>query len=158
MTTITITKTNEGKLDGLGEKGRKAYARFRAKIAELEIGGTLSLKVWFPRSPKFHKFHFALLNAIFDAQEVFDDPDIMRMWLQVGAGFCDYRPGTDGQLVAIPKSIAFDRLDDEDFAQHHEAIKRYLRSPQALAYLWPHTTTKDAAEGLESILNGFIRA
>lgn len=73
MTTIVITKDDRGKLVGLGEKDKKAYARFRKKLDKLEPGEILTLDHWFPRHGKFHRLHFVMINAIYDAQEQFFD-------------------------------------------------------------------------------------
>lgn len=155
MTTITVCKDNELKLRGATEKDQAAYAKFQKRLHELEPGEIMTLDFWFPRNPKLHGLHFAMLAAIFDAQEQFADPDQLRMWLQVGAGHCDFVPGPTGRMVAMPKSISFRAVDDADFQAHHEAVKAFLRSGHARRFLWPHLDDAVAAETVDAILKGF---
>jgi hypothetical protein len=157
MTTIAVTRDDTGKLTGLGEKGRKAYARFKKRIEELEIGEVMNLSVWFPRNPKLHGLHFALLSAVFDSQEQFENLEQFRMWVQVGAGHAKFVPGPHGRMVALPESIAWHKMDDAEFQTHHEAVKAFLRSERALAFIWPATTPADAAASMDAILEGFER-
>lgn len=158
MTTIHVTRDNTGKLVGLGEKDKKAYAAFVKRVHELETGEVYTLDVWFPRNPKLHGLHFAMLSAVFDAQEQFATPDQLRAWLQVGAGHCEFVPGPTGKMVAIPKSIAHHKLDDVEFSEHHEKVKEFLRSPYAKQFLWPHLPESEQDEMVESILTQFERS
>jgi hypothetical protein len=155
VSTITVTKNEYGKLDGFTEKDKRAYALFRKAILELEPGELFTLETWFPREGWRHRKHFAMLAAVYDAQETFQDSEQLRMWLQVGAGHCDFVPGPDGQMVAIPKSIKFSAIDDADFADHHEKVKAFLRSERARRYLWPHLDDAQTHETVEILLGEF---
>jgi len=155
MTDIVITKDDTGKLRGVGEKHGKAYAKFRKMVEEMEPGEIATVSFWFPRNPRLHGLHFAMLAALFDLQEQFADLDQMRYWLHVGAGHCEFVPGPKGKMVAIPKSIAFNRLDDEAFQIHHEKVKEFLRSLYATRFLWPGLSDHQASEMVEVILRDF---
>lgn len=155
MTTITVTKDGTGKLCGFSEKDKRAYARFRKLIEKLESGELFTLDYWFPRNPKLHRKHFAMLAVIFDAQERFEDSEQMRMWLQIGAGHCVYVPGQDGEICAIPKSIAWSKMDDAEFEAHHQAVKDFLRTEHARAFLWPHLSVWNSIDMAETILAEF---
>lgn len=155
MSTITVTKTDQGRLTGFSPKDQKAYAKFRQQIEELEPGELFTLDVWFPREGWRHRKHFAMLKAIFDAQERFEDMESLRMWLQVGAGWCEYVPGADGNMVAIPKSIKWSKMDDAEFDDHHAKVKAFLRDERARNFLWPHLTEEQTYDTVEAILGGF---
>ena len=155
MATINITRDETGKLDGLTEADKKAYARFVKTVKELEVGEMYRLTVWFPRNPKFHRLHFAMIAALFDHQEQFVDPDALRQWLYVGAGFCDFYPGPKGRMVAIARSIAWDRLDDEDFADTHAKVLGFARSEHASAFLWPHLSPAEQSNMVNDVLGEF---
>lgn len=151
-----ILHINEcGKLAGLDERNERAYARFRNKIGKLRPGQTLSFEFRIPRSERFHRLHFVMLTAFFKCQEVFTDSERMRKWLEVGAGHCDFVPGPDGELVALPRSIAYEALDDAEFHEVHESVKAFLRTPHAYRYLWPHLDDERGEEMVESILCEF---
>ena len=157
MTTLTITRDDTGKLVGCGEKDKKAYAAFQRRVHELQPGEIYQLTVWFPRNQKLHGLHFALLTTVFDNQEQFTDPDQLRAWLQVGAGHCEFVPGPKGRMVALPKSISFRALDDVEFQAHHEAVKDFLRTPYASAFLWGHLSDQEQAAMVDTILSQFER-
>lgn len=156
-TTIVVTKTDTGDLEGVGQKCKQALHKFQRFVARLEPGEIFTMDVWMPRNPKFHKLHFVMLAAIYDSQEQFSDPEHLRLWLQTGAGYCKLLPGPRGEPVAIPDSIAWSKMDDIAFAEHHQRVKDFLRSPRATEFLWPHLPPYAASKIVEGLLEGFER-
>ncbi|CAG4889418.1 DUF1367 family protein [Paraburkholderia gardini] len=155
MSKVILHIDDRGKLTGIDEKNERAYGRFRAKLEKLRPGDTLSFDFRIPRSPKFHRLHFAMMGAFFATQEVFDDRERMRKWIEVGAGHVEFMPGPDGSLVALPKSIAYEALDDVEFHDIHEGVKAFIRSPQAYRYLWPHLNDEGREQMVEAVLVEF---
>lgn len=152
MTSIVITRDNTGKLVGAGEKDRAAYSRLKKRLVELEPGECLSLDVWFDRRAALHGWHFILLSAVHDAQEQFANIKDFRMWCATGGGHCTFAPGPTGKMVAIPKSIDWSSLDEEEFQQYHKDVVSFLRSLHATRFLWPQLSDPEASEMIESIL------
>ena len=138
MTSIVVAKGNDGLFEGLGDKGRRAYLKLQRTMAEMEIGETLKLSFNLPRSGPHHRFFFSKLAGLFDRQERFDDVERLRCWVTVGAGYCDLMPGHAGALVAVPQSLAFDKMDEAEFVDMHQKITAFLWSPRAREFLWPH--------------------
>jgi hypothetical protein len=157
MANVILVKDEQGRLTGLGEKGARAWAKFRSTIESLVVGETIEFSWWAPRSPQFHRLHFAMLGAFFEAQDQFQDFEAFRMWVQVGAGFCDLLPGPKGKPVAIPRSIAWRKLDDNDFAEHHLEVVKFLRTEYVPRFLWPWLSDREGMEMVESILREFDR-
>lgn len=157
MTTITVTKNNQGKLTGFGKNDKAAYARFKRVLDKCEPGEIFTLDYWFPRHGKFHRLHFVMMKAIYDAQEQFHNPDHLRDWLTIGSGHAIFLPGPMGKMIAIADSVSYRRLDDEQFREHHEEIKKFLRSTHATRFLWPHLEDHVASEMVETILREFER-
>lgn len=155
MPTVQITKDDRGKLAGFGLKGERAYARFLAAVKALEYGEMLSFSYKIPRSPKFHKLHFVMLAELFAAQEQFADEYQFRKWSEVGAGHVDWVPGPTGKMVALPRSIDYESLDDVEFSEMHEAVKAFFRSTHATRFLWPHLADSETAESIHMILEQF---
>lgn len=155
MADVLIYRNDQGKLAGWGEKGARAYARFRKAVDELAVGELLRFSFWIPRSPKFHRLHFAMLGAVFASQEQFADEEQFRKWTEVGAGHCDFVPGPKGRMVALPRSIAYHALDDEDFSTVHENVKSFLRSEHARRYLWGHLGDEQSLEMIRTLLAEF---
>ncbi len=155
MPRIVLLKDAKGYLDGLSPADQRAYARFRLALAELPVGGTIAFEFRIPRSPAFHRLHFALIGKLFESQEQFPDAEALRKWLEVGAGHCLFVPGPTGRMVAIPLSIRYEALDEHEFREHHDKVLAYLRSGHAARFLWPHLS-EEAGNGIvEALLAGF---
>lgn len=137
MPELIICKDNTGQLEGFGEKGRRAWLKFRKTVAELEPGETMEFSYRLPRSPQHHKFFFARLQALFERQEAFEDVERLLTFLKVGAGLVDFMPSPRG-LVAVPQSIAWVNLDEQQFVEATRAIRDFLWTDVAQAALWPH--------------------
>ena len=86
MSDLVIFKDATGRLEGFGEKGRRAWAKFKKIIEGLEVGETMQFGYRLPRSPNHHKFVFARFQALLERQETFSDLDHLIVFLKVGAG------------------------------------------------------------------------
>lgn len=157
MPAVQITKDERGKMVGFGQKGERAYAKFLSAVRNLEYGEMLAFSYKIPRSPKFHRLHFVMLAALFDAQEQFSDDYQFRKWSEVGAGHCDFVPGPAGKMIPLPRSIDYESLDDVEFSEMHEAVKVFFRSGHAARFLWPHLSDTVGAEMIETLLEQFER-
>lgn len=155
MSSVTIYKDDSGKLAGFGKSGAKTYAKFLNAVKALEVGEMLTFDFKVPRAPKFHRFHFVMMKALFDSQEQFGDETEFRKWLEVGAGHVRFVPGPKGRMVALPKSIAYDALEQDQFEELHEKIKDFIRSEHAARFLWPHLEAGKASEMIETVLSDF---
>ncbi len=158
MSTITVMRMEDGKLGGFTPKDQRAYAKFKRSLDELEPGEMLTLQTWFPRNPKLHRLHFVVVKALFDAQEQFEDMDDLRRWLYVGAGHADFLPGPKGRMVAIPKSVAFEKIDDAGFSELHAKVIGFVRSAHCQRFLWAHLDQAKASEMAETVLAQFEEA
>lgn len=157
MSAVVVTKGQDGKLQGHGERGQKAYAKFRRRVEEMQPGDTLHFQWHEPRSPKHHGLFFAKLDALLDRQEQFDTDDKLRAWLTVGAGYCDFVPGPTGRMVALPQSIAWHRLDEADFADLHAKVDAFLWTEHARRFLWPHLSEQQTYDMVDQFLTEFSK-
>ncbi|HQS65414.1 MAG TPA: DUF1367 family protein [Acidovorax defluvii] len=143
-----------GMVDGLGEKGRKQWRRFIGGLMQLEPGEMVQIKTHRDRSSPYHRRHFAIEQAVFEAQERFEYFDQYIYWIKVGAGWVTWAAGPKGGVVPIPRSISYAKAEQGEFQQFHEQVIGFLRGPHAAQYLWPHL--KDAADArMNELLNGF---
>lgn len=93
-----------------------------------------------PRNYEFHKKYFALLNATF---EYWQPLEVKTRWglaekskeqyrndLTILAGFYTLRPRLRGEPVAVPKSISFANMSEDEFAVVYDktvnAIIKYV--------------------------------
>lgn len=138
MPKLMVTKGHDGRLAGLTPTDERALRRLVKLTNELQPGQSMGMSYNVPRSREFHARHFAILNRIFESQATFTDDTIFRKWAELGAGYCDWVPGLDGAMQAIPKSIDYATLDDQEFREVHQAVMDFLRTPHALKTLWPN--------------------
>lgn len=106
---IFLTKTLNG-LAAADEEGKQALRRWK-------VGETLKCSVKKPRDYRNHKRYFALLNLTFENQEKYTSFEHFRKAVQIAAGHVDELITLDGEVVLIPKSIAFDALDEMEFTK-----------------------------------------
>lgn len=156
MSAVVVTKGQDGKLTGMGEKGERAYAKFVKRVRDLSPGDTLHFEWREPRSLPHHKLFFAKVHALFDMQEQFDDADKLRQWLTVGAGYCDFVPGPTGRMVALPQSIAFHKLEEPEFAELHSQVDGFLWTLHARRFLWPMLTDEQSYAMIEQFMERFL--
>lgn len=143
-----------GLVDGLGEQHRKSWRRFVNRLFKLEPGEMVDIKTHLARSGPFHRRHFALEQAVFEAQERFEHFDQFIYWIKVGAGWVTWAAGPKGGVVPIPRSVSYAVADQEEFEDFHQRVVAFMRGPHAAVYLWPHL--KDKADGfMDQLLRGF---
>lgn len=155
MSSVVLVKGDDGKLQGHGDKGQRAYGKFRRRVEAMQPGDTLHFDWREPRSLPHHRLFFAKLNALLDMQEQFDTEDKLRAWLTVGAGYADFVPGPNGRMVALPQSIAFDKLDEADFADLHAKVDAFLWTDHARRFLWGHMTDEESYRMVQTLVEGF---
>lgn len=104
------------------------------------------------RNIRMHRMYFALVSAAWEclpegAAAGFRDREGFRKYLEVAAGWYEpfYSP-LRGEWLEIPKSVAFDRMDDADFRRLYERVKDVV-----LRVLDGHVTAGE----FERILGGF---
>lgn len=150
VSSLVVYRDETGKLAGFGERGRRAWLKFQKRVRELEVGETLNFSYQLPRSPQHHAFFFLKLAALFERQERFQDQDRLLDWLKVGAGHVDLLPGRDGLMVAIPRSIAWHKLEEQEFIEFCRALNDFLWTPYAQAALWPHLNDEQRYQCIEN--------
>ena len=151
----TVNRVLCGVVDGLGELGKKQWRGFLAGLLRLEPGEIVSIKTHKARSGRFHRRHMAIETAVFEAQEKFEHWEQFRNWLKVGSGFCDWVAGPTGGVIPVPRSIAFDKLEDLEMRQVHHDMIHFLRSEHAGKALWRHLNPQGRSDMIEAVLEGF---
>jgi hypothetical protein len=58
-------------------------------------------------------------------------------------------------MVALPKSIAWSKMEDNEFRELVNEVWEFLRSEHAQGFLWPHLSADKQAEAVESVLMGW---
>ncbi len=80
------------------------------------------------RNVKNHRRFFAFINMSFDMQDQYETMDIWRRVLQMKAGHFDEVITEKGKLLYLPKSIAWDELDEIEFRPlFTEIVNAFIR-------------------------------
>lgn len=143
-----------GVFDGFRQDDRKGWRKIWKRLMGLEPGELAVIEFVIPRSGPFHRRHMAIISAVFDAQDRFEDFDQFWIWLKVGAGWVDWCAGPKGGVVPIPKSVSYAKADQAEFEQYHAKVMAFLRGEHAAPFLWKHLGN-DAHWMVDSILTEF---
>lgn len=69
------------------------------------------------RSPKHHRFFFAMLRAVVDNVDEWNDEDELLIALKIAAGHVDRCSLLDGSVREMPRSINFGAMDEFEFGR-----------------------------------------
>ena len=143
-----------GVFKGWSQTDERGWRKIWKRLSALEPGEFAEIEFVIPRSAPFHRRHFAILSAVFDAQERFADFEMLRDWITVGAGWVEWCAGPKGGVVPIPRSISYAKADQAQFEDYHGKVIAFLRGQHAAPFLWRHLGN-DAHWMMDSILGGF---
>lgn len=100
-----------------------AYDSDYEKAQKVKIGDTYKCQITKPRNYEFHKKYWALINMVFDNQELFDHVDDMRREITIEAGFFNTYHGLHGEFIKQAKSLSFAEMDEFEFQELYERTK-----------------------------------
>lgn len=141
---------------GATDKDQRAWQRFIRAINEAPCGEYFQIDLKRTRNSQFHKLVMAVVTAGFKAQEHFDDIEVYREWLKLGAGFAVFVPDEKtGELKAIPKSQSFDECSEEEVREFFMNMCAFMRSATYCATLWPQSPVETSMLGMENLLRRF---
>lgn len=109
-----------------------AYDEDREAIKKLKHDEIYEVDIKLQRNPAFHRKYFALFRLAWefqneDTQSWFGSMDAWRKAVEVAAGHCGKAYSlTINDWVEIPKSIAFDKMKEEEFQDLYERVKHVL--------------------------------
>lgn len=125
MPSAEVVKMANGQLRGFGEADHNAYKRFRARVKRMGPGEFFTLSWKFARNLAHHRKFMALVTYVAQNSDVYDNKDKALVAIKIAAGHCDFvADPKGGGLVAVPKSISFDRMDQDAFDEFYEAAIR----------------------------------
>src|SRR5687767_4611691 len=89
-----------------------ADAEAKEAVKRWKMGETLKCSVRKPRDYKNHRRYFGLLNLTFANQDKYTSFEHFRKAVQIAAGHVDELITLEGEITFMPKSIAYDALDE----------------------------------------------
>ena len=142
-------------IDGTTDKDKESLRKALQWMCNLPAGQVFKITANRPRSNPFHSRHMLIESRIFDAQERIKNFEQFRVWLKVGAGFCDWLPYAKGGVFPVVKSIEFATLDELAYREVHADMMRFLRGDDAATFLWPLLSPKLAYDAMNNLLSEF---
>ena len=143
---MLLVKLPDGKLQGLSELDKIAYAKFKARLKNLEPGELCEITTKLPRNSKFHRKFFMMLTIGFDywftgrkqktykGQPVTKNFDYFRDDVLILAGHYEQTFGIDGKLKLIAKSISFSSMDQPEFEVIYNSVLDVLLGKVLITY------------------------
>lgn len=126
MTAVYLRKI-PGSLIPDGERDAERLKRFK-------VGDVIKAEVTKPRNYANHKRLFSLLTLIAETSDVYDNVEKALVAVKIASGHVDFLPNPEtGELVAVPRSIAYESMDEIQFSEWFESAINAV-----LAHICPH--------------------
>lgn len=117
---------------------------------KLKIGEVYEATIKRPRNLHFHRKYFSLINLAWEYQlersteHFHNNVDVFRKTVELAAGWCEPVYSIERrEWVEIPKSIAFDKMDNDEFTNLYERVKDVL-----FKYFLKHITVEEFEKNL----------
>lgn len=112
-----------------GPRLAPAHDEDLAKAFKIKPGQVVKATVKLVRNYRHHRKFMALVEYVAEHHPVFNTRDKALTAIKLAVGHCDFFPHPQtGELVPIPKSISFDKMDQGEFdAFYEEAVRAVLR-------------------------------
>ena len=89
-------------------------------IGKLKEGETLKLTYKKVRNGTYHSKFFSMINLVFENQDKYDVMEDFLTEVKLRSGHYKTHVTLKGKMIYIPKSIAFDEMDQFDFEKFYE--------------------------------------
>ncbi len=145
-----LVKTEKG-LRGSTPEDHAAWLKFKRRLESMQPGAWLRLEWVRPRHGAHHRKLFALLALVADNSETYDTTEKALVAVKLVTGYAD--PVIDpitGELIQVPRSIAYESMEQDDFDRFYEAaIDGVLR------HILPQLDRETADHLLEQVILGW---
>lgn len=105
---------------------KAAYNSDLENLKKLKEGVIYEVNIKNPRNLGFHRKFFALINLVYENQEVFDNSEDLRYYLIMKAGFYKKVETPKGEFMFIPKSLKFDKMDNVEFEEVYNGVIKVI--------------------------------
>lgn len=116
-----LLKTDSG-LRGSSPADHDAWTKFRRRLETMKPGTWIRMEWASPRHPKHHRKFMALLQLITENSETYNTIEKALVAVKLCTGHFDLMADpTTGEIIRIPKSIAFESMPQEEFDLFYSA-------------------------------------
>lgn len=99
-----------------------ADATAEKAIAKWKVGAAYTMETCKARNPKFHRLVFAVANLVCSNSAAWSNPHLFVKAVQLTYGFTEPMRDTHGEVFQIPRSIAFENMDEDEFKKIFECL------------------------------------
>lgn len=145
-----LLKTEAG-LRGSSPADQDAWSKFRRRLETMKPGTWIRMEWASPRHPKHHRKFMALLQLITENSETYNTVEKALVAVKLCTGHFDLMadPRT-GEIIQIPKSIAFEAMPQEEFDVFYSAA-----IDAVLQVILPQLDRAKADRLLEMVIEGW---
>lgn len=115
LTDIWLIKTSNGTLLPFQDSDYQIANK-------LKVGEETCFTLKRIRVPGFHRKYFALINLAFENQAHYSDVYVFRKVMEMRAGYYTPIKTERGHDLAIPKSIAYSEINQDEFTELYEKV------------------------------------
>jgi len=116
-----LIRTPQG-LRGATLADHDTWTKFRRKLETMKPGTWLRIEWARPRNGPQHRKMFALLSLVAENSETYNTTEKALVAVKLCGGFFDLvADPTTGEIVKVPHSISFDKMDQDDFDVFYSA-------------------------------------
>lgn len=146
-----VLKTDTG-LRGATPDDHAAWTKFRRRLETMKPGTWLRIEATSPRNGKHHRKFMALLNLIAENSETYNTVEkaLVAVKLCVGHFEPAIHPAT-GELIQVPKSIAFESMGQDEFDVFYSAALDAV-----LQHILPQLDKEKAEHLMDMIIQGWV--
>lgn len=145
-----LLKTEAG-LRGSSPADQDAWSKFRRRLETMKPGTWIRMEWASPRHPKHHRKFMALMQLITENSETYNTVEKALVAVKLCTGHFDLMadPRT-GEIIQIPKSIAFEAMPQEEFDVFYSAA-----IDAVLQVILPQLDRTKADRLLEMVIEGW---
>ena len=132
---------------GADAQHHKRLLRLVADLFTARAGDGFQLYRAEARSGPFHRRHRAILTALFERQERFDNPEAMHDHLKLACWFVEWDGG-----VPRPKSTDYDSCSEDEIREFNDHLQELLHRPSEQEAFWPHLPPRLRQQQVDAIL------
>lgn len=108
-----------------------AYPEDEESLKRVKAGDAIKVKWSKPRNYRNHKRFFAMLKCVVQNlpdsyPDKYQNIEYLRFEVLVGIGHIEVRESLGGKIYAIPKSMSFEKMDEEKFNQIYSLASNYV--------------------------------
>lgn len=148
MTKVHVYKDNDGRLRGVSAEDERNQRRWKKYVDSLAPGEQAEYDFTIPQNPAQKGKFMAMVRRLCDRTEAFDNPEALREWIVVGAGYIE----PDGEGGWKAQSLALDSMDGAKFSELFLRAETFLYSDRARQMLWRHLNPHQHAEAVKQLL------